>query len=29
MSSNEGLSKAIACLKEVLIFEDKGEMFWA
>jgi sugar phosphate isomerase/epimerase len=29
MSSNEGLNKAIACLKEVLIFEDKGEMFWA
>ena len=29
MSSNEGLNKAIACRKEVLIFEDKGEMFWA
>ena len=29
MSSNEGLNKAIACLKEVLIFEEKGEMFWA
>jgi len=29
MSSNEGLSKAIACLKDVLIFEEKGEMFWA
>jgi sugar phosphate isomerase/epimerase len=29
MSSNEGLNKAIACLKDVLIFEDKGEMFWA
>lgn len=29
MSSREGLSKAIACLKETLIFEDKGEMYWA
>jgi sugar phosphate isomerase/epimerase len=29
MSSKEGLLKAVECLKEVLIFEDKGEMFWA
>jgi sugar phosphate isomerase/epimerase len=29
MSSNEGLSKAISCLKDVLIFEDKSEMYWA
>lgn len=29
MSSNEGLQKAISFLKEVLIYEDKGEMFWA
>ena len=29
MSSSEGLTKAIAALKDVLIFEDKGEMFWA
>lgn len=29
MSGNEGLKKAIAFLKEVLVFEDKGEMFWA
>lgn len=29
MSTNEGLVKAIECLKEVLIFEDKGTMSWA
>ena len=29
MSSKEGLNKAINCLKDVLIFEEKGEMFWA
>lgn len=29
MSSKEGLLKAIDCLKETLIFEDRGEMFWA
>ena len=29
MSSKEGLLKAVQCLKNVLIFEDKGEMFWA
>lgn len=29
MSGKEGLSKAIACLKEVLITEAVGEMFWA
>ncbi|HOB19929.1 MAG TPA: sugar phosphate isomerase/epimerase [Candidatus Atribacteria bacterium] len=29
MSGNEGLKKAIAFLKEVLVFEDRGEMFWA
>ena len=29
MSSSEGLTKAIEALKDVLIFEDKGEMFWA
>ena len=29
MSGREGLVKAIACLKEVLIFEDRGAMFWA
>ncbi|MEJ6950440.1 sugar phosphate isomerase/epimerase family protein [Natronospora cellulosivora (SeqCode)] len=29
MSSTEGLNKAIDFLKEVLIFEDTGEMFWA
>ena len=29
MSGREGLSKAIECLKESLIFEDKGEMYWA
>ncbi|MBE5769614.1 MAG: sugar phosphate isomerase/epimerase [Clostridiales bacterium] len=29
MSGNEGLTKAIDCLKNVLIFEQKGEMYWA
>lgn len=29
MSSNEGLQKAIACLKEVMIFEEKTAMTWA
>jgi len=29
MTSNEGLEKAVSFLKEVLMFEDKGEMFWA
>ena len=29
MSSREGLLKAVECLKKVLIFEDRGEMFWA
>ena len=29
MSSKEGLLKAVECLKNVLIFEEKGEMFWA
>ena len=29
MSGREGLVKAIECLKEVLIFEDRGAMFWA
>lgn len=29
MSGNEGLSKAISCLKEVLLYEQKGEMYWA
>ena len=29
MSGNEGLQKAISFLKEVLVFEDTGEMFWA
>ncbi len=29
MTSREGLLKAIAFLKNVLLFEDKGEMFWA
>ncbi len=29
MSAEEGLSKAIACLKDVLIFESRGEVFWA
>ena len=29
MSSNEGLEKAIAFLKDVLIYENAGEMWWA
>ncbi len=29
MSGKEGLLKAISCLKNVLIFEDRGSMFWA
>lgn len=29
MSVNEGLTKAVEFLKEVLIFEDKGGMWWA
>lgn len=29
MSPNEGLEKAISFLKEVLIFENAGEMWWA
>ena len=29
MSMGEGLQKAIAFLKEVMIFEDKGGMWWA
>ena len=29
MSGREGLLKAIQCLKNVLIYEDRGEMFWA
>ncbi len=29
MSSREGLLKAVEFLKDVLIFEDRGEMFWA
>ena len=29
MSSGEGLSKAVAFLKETMIFEETGEMFWA
>ncbi|HZJ58103.1 MAG TPA: sugar phosphate isomerase/epimerase [Clostridia bacterium] len=29
MTPNEGLQKAIAFLKEVMVFEDKGEMWWA
>lgn len=29
MSANEGLQKAISFLKEVMVFEDTGEMFWA
>lgn len=29
MSSKEGLEKAIAFLKEVMIYETPGEMFWA
>ncbi|HZJ82796.1 MAG TPA: sugar phosphate isomerase/epimerase [Clostridia bacterium] len=29
MTPNEGLQKAISFLKEVIMFEDKGEMWWA
>lgn len=29
MSGREGLLKAISCLKNVLIFEEKGSMYWA
>ena len=29
MSNNEGLCKAIEFLKDTLIFEDRGEMYWA
>jgi sugar phosphate isomerase/epimerase len=29
MSSDEGLAKGVALLKEVNIFEEPGEMFWA
>ena len=29
MSGNEGLTKAIRFLKDALIFEKKGEMYWA
>lgn len=29
MTPNEGLQKAIAFLKEVMVFEDKGGMWWA
>lgn len=29
MSPNEGLQKAITMLKETMMFEDTGEMFWA
>jgi len=29
MSANEGLQKAISFLKEVMVFEDKGGMWWA
>lgn len=29
MSQGEGLRKAISFLKEAIIFEDRGEMFWA
>ena len=29
MSGREGLLKAIQCLKNVLIFEDRGNMYWA
>ncbi len=29
MSSSEGLEKAVAFLKEVVMFEDKGELYWA
>ena len=29
MSVNEGLQKAISFLKEVMVFDAKGEMWWA
>lgn len=29
MSGREGLLKAIGCLKNVLMFEDRGNMYWA
>lgn len=29
MSQNEGLTKTIEALKEVLMFENIGEMYWA
>lgn len=29
MSGKEGLLKAISCLKNVLLYEDKGSMYWA
>jgi len=29
MSGKEGLSKAIKCLQEVLLFEEREEMYWA
>ena len=29
MSGKEGLLKAMDCLKNVLLFEDRGSMFWA
>jgi sugar phosphate isomerase/epimerase len=29
MTTNEGLNKAISFLKEVMVFEDKSEMWWA
>ena len=29
MSPDEGLAKGIATLKEAVIFEEAGEMFWA
>jgi hypothetical protein len=29
MSQNEGLMKAVAFLKDVMVFESKGAMWWA
>ncbi len=29
MSNDEGLAKAVAALKEAVIIEQPGEMFWA
>jgi sugar phosphate isomerase/epimerase len=29
MSPDEGLGKAVSILKEALVFEEAGEMFWA